>query len=131
MKGLFPVLMLMVAAGQIQAAQQKTVTWSRQATGEQRLEVNVSYGAGELTLGRADSDLLYHARFDYDEDFKIESAGLLLPRQDTSLRWPLSSLIEALSGRRDLDVGNCGETFAPQLPTADRTCARWRRRWNW
>ncbi len=85
MKGLFPVLMLMVAAGQIQAAQQKTVTWSRQATGEQRLEVNVSYGAGELTLGRADSDLLYHARFDYDEDFVTPSVDYAGGRLDVGI----------------------------------------------
>ncbi len=85
MKGLFPVLMLMVAAGQIQAAQQKTVTWSRQATGEQRLEVNVSYGAGELTLGRADSDLLYHARFDYDEDFVTPSVDYAGGRLDLGI----------------------------------------------
>ncbi len=49
--------------------------------------------------------LLGYVLLDYDDDFKIESVGLLLPRQDTSLRWPLSGLIEALSGRRDLGIG--------------------------
>ena len=65
--------------------------------------------------GGGDSNWLYHllgyVLLDYDDDFKIESVGLLLPRQDTSLRWPLSSLIEDLSGRRDLDVGNLRRDF--------------------
>ena len=73
MKGLLSVPMLLAAAGQVHAAQQKTVTWSRQATVEERLEVNVTYAAGELALGRGESDLLYRARFDYDEEFATPS----------------------------------------------------------
>ena len=104
MKGLFPVLMLMVAAGQIQAAQQKTVTWSRQATGEQRLEVNVSYGAGELTLGLADSDLLYHARFDYDEDFVTPSVDYAGGRLDLGISSDNNRGFKGRSASSSLDL---------------------------
>lgn len=55
--------------------------------------------------------LLGYVLLDYDDDFKIESVGLLLPRQDTSLRWPLSGLIEDLSGRRDLGIGKLRRDF--------------------
>jgi len=78
MRSLLLVLALATGAGQVQAAQLKTVTWSRQVTDEERLEVNVSYGAGELTLRSGEPDLLYRARFDYDEDFatpRVDYAG--------------------------------------------------------
>lgn len=67
------------------------------------------------TRSGGDSNWLYqllgYTLLDYDDDFKIESVGLLLPRQDTSLRWPLSGLIAALSGRRDLGIGNLRRDF--------------------
>lgn len=85
MKKLLVVLLLMAGTGQIQAAQQKTVTWSRQVSGEERLEVNVGYGAGELTLARGESGLLYRARFDYDEDFATPSAEYGRGRLDLGL----------------------------------------------
>lgn len=78
MRSLLLVLALAAGASQVQAAQLKTVTWSRQVTDEERLEVNVSYGAGELTLRSGEPDLLYRARFDYDEDFatpRVDYAG--------------------------------------------------------
>jgi len=78
MRSLLLVLALATGAGQVQAAQLKTVTWSRQVTDEERLEVNVSYGAGELTLRSGEPDLLYRVRFDYDEDFatpRVDYAG--------------------------------------------------------
>ena len=79
------VLMLAAGAGQLQAAQLKTVTWSRQVTDEERLEVNVSYGAGELALRPGESDLLYRARFDYDEDFATPRADYGSGRLDLGI----------------------------------------------
>lgn len=85
MNRLLAVLMLAAGAGQLQAAQLKTVTWSRQVTDEERLEVNVSYGAGELTLRPGESDLLYRARFDYDEDFATPRADYRSGRLDLGI----------------------------------------------
>ena len=48
-------------------AQMKTVSWSRQASIEDELEVRVTFGAGELWIGRAERGELYRARLDYDE----------------------------------------------------------------
>ena len=86
MNRLLVVFMLAAGAGQLQAAQLKTVTWSRQVTDEERLEVNVSYGAGELTLRPGESDLLYRARFDYDEDFATPRADYRGGRLDLGIR---------------------------------------------
>ena len=85
MKTLLLVLLLAATAGQARAAQLKTVTWSRQVTDEERLEVDVSYGAGELTLRRGESDLLYRARFDYDEDFATPRADYARGRLDLGI----------------------------------------------
>lgn len=82
MKKLLVLLLLSAGAGQLQAAQLKTATWSRQVTDEERLAVSVSYGAGELTLGRGESGLLYRARFRYDEDFAIPSVDYRRGRLD-------------------------------------------------
>ncbi len=79
------VLLLAATAGQVQAAQPKTVTLSRQVTDEERLEVNVSYGAGELALRPGESGLLYRARFDYDEDFATPRADYARGRLDVGI----------------------------------------------
>ncbi len=59
--------MVLLGAGEARAAQLKTTTWSRQVTDEARLDVDVGYGAGELTIERGAPDLLYRAVFNHDE----------------------------------------------------------------
>lgn len=60
-------MLLLAGTAEVHAAQLKTTTWSRQVTDEERLEVDVGYGAGELTIARGEPDLLYRAVFDHDE----------------------------------------------------------------
>lgn len=67
-------VLVLAGAAPLQATQLKTATWSRQVTDEQRIEVDVGYGAGELTLRPGESGLLYRARFDYDETFMVPTA---------------------------------------------------------
>lgn len=64
---LLTAMLLLAGTAEVHAAQQKTATWSRQVTDEERLEVDVGYGAGELTIERGESDLLYRAVFNHDE----------------------------------------------------------------
>jgi hypothetical protein len=46
----------------------RTVTTMRQYSGEERVRVNVEYGAGELTVQPADAGALYRATLRYDAD---------------------------------------------------------------
>lgn len=46
----------------------RTVTMSRQRSGEEDLRVQVSYGAGRFKVRAADSGLLYRMQLRYDED---------------------------------------------------------------
>ena len=55
--------------------------------------------------------LLGYALLDYDNEFGIARGGLLFPRQDTAVQWPLPELIETLSGRRDLDLRGLRQQF--------------------
>lgn len=55
--------------------------------------------------------LLGFTLLDYDDHFGIERVGLLFPRQDTAVQWPLPELIKTLSGRRDLDLRGLRQRF--------------------
>lgn len=46
----------------------RTVTTSRQASGEKELRVHVKYGAGDFKVGPAETGLLYRMQLRYDED---------------------------------------------------------------
>jgi len=48
--------------------QNRTVTMSRQVGNERSVEVNVQYGAGRVSVGPAESGVLYHMQIEYDED---------------------------------------------------------------
>lgn len=54
--------------------------------------------------------LLGYALLDYDDQFGIERVGLLFPRQDAAVQWPLPRLIRTLSGR-DLDLRGLRQQF--------------------
>lgn len=55
--------------------------------------------------------LLGYALLDYDNEFGIERVGLLFPRQDAAVQWPLPGLIRTLSGRRGLSVRRLRQRF--------------------
>ncbi len=59
-----------LAAGVAPAAAQdwRTVTSMRRASDEDRLRVDIEYGAGELRIQPVDGDLLYRTRLRYDAD---------------------------------------------------------------
>lgn len=52
----------------VQAQSWRTVTMSRQLSGEDALDVEVSYGAGRMKLGAAEKGLMYRMDLRYDED---------------------------------------------------------------
>ncbi len=69
MMRLLPAILLLAGAAELHAAQLKMVTWSRQVTDEEHLEVEVGFGMGKLAIERGEAGLLYRAVFDYDEAF--------------------------------------------------------------
>ena len=48
--------------------------------------------------------LLGYVLLDYDNKYAIESVGILLPRQRTTVSWPVHELIATMSGLDDLDL---------------------------
>lgn len=68
---LLPAMSLLAGTVELDATQLKMVTWSRQVTDEEHLEVDVDFGKGKLAVGRGEANLLYRAVFDYDEAFAI------------------------------------------------------------
>lgn len=62
------LLLLGGAPPQAEAQSWRTVTMSRQRSGEEALDVRVSYGMGRLRLAPADDGLLYHMELRYDEE---------------------------------------------------------------
>ena len=60
------VLLVLPTAGAAQSW--RTVTMSRQVSGEHNLDVHIKYGAGRFTVRPASDDLLYRVHLRYDED---------------------------------------------------------------
>ena len=48
--------------------------------------------------------LLGYALLDYEDEYAIDRVGVLLPRQNTQVSWPIRDLIAAMSDRDDLDL---------------------------
>ncbi|GMV04828.1 MAG: hypothetical protein AMXMBFR53_11080 [Gemmatimonadota bacterium] len=59
---------LVLAPHAAQAQTWRTVTTSRQSSGEREVRVQVRYGAGDFTVRPADGGLLYRMQLRYDED---------------------------------------------------------------
>lgn len=59
----------MAGAGRVEAQELRTVSYSRQVTDEDHIEVEILYGIGELTVRRGDAGVLYRARMRYHERF--------------------------------------------------------------
>lgn len=59
---------VLLVAAPLQAQSWRTVTMSRQASGQEDLRVRVTYGAGTFTVKPGDAGLLYRMRLRYDEE---------------------------------------------------------------
>ncbi len=59
---------IMLAAGSLSAQSWRTVTMSRQVSGERSINVHVEYGAGRFTVRALEGDALYRMRLRYDEE---------------------------------------------------------------
>ena len=55
--------------------------------------------------------LLGYALLDYEDQYAIERVGLLLPRHNTQVSWPIRDLIAAMSGWSDLELADLRERF--------------------
>lgn len=107
-------LVLLLASGaapqETEGQSWRTVTMSRQLTGEEALEVDVSFGAGTLRVHPSDQGLLYRMELRYDEELfepevDYESGRLELGLDRTGSRF---SLARSHSGG-ELDLGLSGE----------------------
>ena len=103
--------------------------------GEQRAILNPTF-AGSLDIGGADADLIVdgclwdiktttrdggqgrdlyqllgYTLLDYGDEYAIERVGLLFPRQNAKVDWPVSDLIEEMAGRDDLDLAKLRGEF--------------------
>ena len=92
--------------------------------------------AGSLDVGGADADLiadgclweikttkksgaegkwlhqlLGYALLDYENEYAIDRVGLLLPRQNTRVSWPIGEVIAAMSDREDLALPELRREF--------------------
>lgn len=55
--------------------------------------------------------LLGYLLLDYEDEYAIDRAGVLLPRQNTRVSWPIGELIATMSGRDDLDLAELRREF--------------------
>ncbi len=55
--------------------------------------------------------LLGYVLLDYEDEYRLERVGLILPRQDTRVSWPVSDLIAAMSDRTDLELRDLRDRF--------------------
>lgn len=91
----------------------KTVSASRAAQGEDRLEVSVTYGVGELRLSAAPEGLLYRTRLTFDED----AATPVNEYRDGELRLGISQYRgKALRFREWSSEGSFDVELSPTVP---------------
>ena len=55
--------------------------------------------------------LLGYALLDYEDEYGINRVGVLLPRQNTRVSWPIRDLIATMSGRDDLELADLRRDF--------------------
>ena len=55
--------------------------------------------------------LLGYALLDYEDQYAIERVGVLLPRHNTEVSWPIRELIASMSDRDDLDLAQLRRDF--------------------
>ncbi len=70
-------------------------------------EIKTERRAGRMWFDQ----LLGYVLLDYEGEYAIDSVGVLLPRQDAQVSWPIHELIARLSGRDDIQLANLREQF--------------------
>lgn len=90
----------------------RTVTMSRQVSGEDELDVRVEYGAGRLSLHPADGQLLYRMNLRYDEEAFEPVADL----DDGRLRLGVHGLGRSIRLGKDRDGGEAEISLARDVP---------------
>lgn len=88
----------------LSAQELRTISYSRQVTNEDHIEVEVLYGIGELTMQRGASGLLYRARMRFDERFTTPVAEY----EDGRLRFSMEMA-------EDLDTDTQGPSGMPSM----------------
>ena len=73
--------------------------------------------------------LLGYVLLDYWGEYKVDSVGLVLPRQDTNISWPVDRLMAEMSGRGDLDLPGLRERFRDACESARSVREERRRPW--
>ncbi|MBI4540714.1 MAG: hypothetical protein HY704_14530 [Gemmatimonadetes bacterium] len=110
--GLVAAASLLAAAYPASAQSWRTVTKVRHIAGEERLNVEVSYGAGEFRLQPAETGVLYRMRLRYDEDSFEPVAEL----SGTRLRLGVRSLKSGIRGLKGERGGELELAIARGLP---------------
>lgn len=100
-KVILATLLTAMTAPSAQAQSMRTVTTSRQLEGEERVQVDVSFGSGRVSVRPVDEDLLYRMTLRYDED-RFEPVS---DYSDQRLRVG----VESISGPRFRGRGESGE----------------------
>lgn len=113
-RGTLPAALALLLAGVAPAAAQswRTVTVSRQRSGEASLDVAVEYGAGHFRLRPGGNGLLYRMQLRYDEE-RFEPVA---EYDDGSLRLGVDGIGHDLHVGKDRDGGDMELELAPGLP---------------
>lgn len=59
--------------------------------------------------------IIGYVLLDYEDEFGIDDVGLLLPRQNTRIRWPVEELITRMSGGTERDLASLRVRFRALL----------------
>lgn len=90
----------------------RTITMSRQASGEEALDVRIEYGAGRLRVGPVEEGLLYRMHLHYDEDLFEPVAEL----EGNRLRLGIDGLGRGIGVGKDRDGGEADVELARNVP---------------
>lgn len=90
----------------------RTVTMSRQASGQEALRVDVQYGAGTFTVRPAEHGLLYRMQLRYDEETFEPRAEL----RGTRIRLGVESIRKGIRLGRKYEGGEMDLTLARGIP---------------
>ena len=106
-------LALLVGTPQMGAAQSwRTVTMSRQLSGESDMKVRIRYGAGRLNIHSAESGALYRMELRYDEDTFEPVAAY----EDDRLELGVKSIRNRINWSKGRDSGEMNLALARNVP---------------
>ncbi len=106
-------LTLLVGTPQMGTAQSwRTVTMSRQLSGESDMQVRIRYGAGRLNIHSTESGALYRMELRYDED----TFEPLATYDDDRLELGVKSIRNRINWPKNRDSGEMNLTLARNVP---------------